>query len=337
MKILIVRLSSLGDIVLTQAFTSELRRIYPDSEIHYLTKQAFVGIVKLFGTVDKVLVYDKTLASHIAIHMQNYDIVYDLHSKLSAALISLFAMPAVIHRYNKARIKRQNIVRTHAKTGIDFTVRLYLSAFRSVEGYSIPKHLPIPRLNLPTAWSSSTTENIAKTILIPRLDNKLSIALFPGAAHQTKMFPLDKLREIIDYAKDRYHFFLLGSEAERPLCSSLAMSCPESCTDLCGKFTLADLIKVIGLIDIVITNDSGPMHLAAALGKPQIAIFGATHPSLGFSPMNSNARIVCKDLDCQPCSLHGGERCPLNHFNCMNQITAEEVLNAIRSLHQDSG
>jgi heptosyltransferase II len=78
-------------------------------------------------------------------------------------------------------------------------------------------------------------------------------------------------------------------------------------------------------LDLVISNDSGPMHIAAALQKNQIALFGATHPILGFSPMNNNATVICKNISCQPCSLHGSERCPKGHFDCMNKIKPIEI------------
>lgn len=98
---------------------------------------------------------------------------------------------------------------------------------------------------------------------------------------------------------------------------------------------LAELIRVIGACDLVLSNDSGPMHLAAALGKKQVALFGATHPRLGFSPMNDNAVVLCRDLDCQPCSLHGGHACPKGHFGCMTGIPAEKILGLIDQMLGD--
>jgi heptosyltransferase-2 len=83
---------------------------------------------------------------------------------------------------------------------------------------------------------------------------------------------------------------------------------------------------------VVVTNDSGPMHIAAALAKPQIALFGATTPQLGFAPLNEKAIVLCQNLPCQPCSLHGQETCPKRHFACMLSIKPEAIIAALNTL-----
>jgi len=102
--------------------------------------------------------------------------------------------------------------------------------------------------------------------------------------------------------------------------------------DLIGAFALGLLPAAMSLLDIVITNDSGPMHIAAALGKSQIAIFGATHPRLGFRPLNDNAVIIQSENKCRPCSLHGSDNCRKYQLKCMYDIHSKEVFEALEKM-----
>ncbi|HPR18853.1 MAG TPA: glycosyltransferase family 9 protein, partial [Candidatus Cloacimonadota bacterium] len=146
---------------------------------------------------------------------------------------------------------------------------------------------------------------------------------------KTKQYPLEQMAQVINALGERYNIFLLGSPDERNLISLLRQIIDVPVHDLCGKLSVSELIVFLFSIDLVISNDSGPMHIAAALHKPQIAIFGATHPKLGFAPMNDKAIILKADLNCQPCSLHGSETCPLGHLDCLKTKTATEVIKSV--------
>jgi heptosyltransferase-2 len=104
--------------------------------------------------------------------------------------------------------------------------------------------------------------------------------------------------------------------------------------DLAGKTTIEEMAALISSLDLFITNDTGPMHVAAALGIPVVAIFGATTPALGFAPYTEKSRVVepPNRLECRPCSPHGPKACPKEHFRCMNEITPESVIEAAKSL-----
>lgn len=324
MKILVIRLSSLGDIVLSLPVTGELKRIYPDCELHYLCKPQFSPIVKHIGTVDKIISYDKTHAFHHSMHFKHYDLIIDLHLKFASLLLGLITPHARLLRYCKQRALRQRIVKTHAHIGIRSTVDLYTAVLSRLPGYLAPEEVLLPRLLVP--------------VLDPALpQGKTLIAIFPGAAHQTKLYPVGQLARMLRlFLQDaphsgQYQFVILGSASESYLGEELVKAAPAQVSNLCGKFNLEELIAVLNRMAVVISNDSGPMHIAAALGKPQIAIFGATHPSLGFAPQNPKAKLLVADLDCQPCSLHGGERCPRGDFHCMKAISPEILLEALTS------
>ena len=317
MKILILRLSSLGDIVLTQPVTAELRRSYPSAEIHYLTKPGFVDIVKTFGTVDQVIAYDKSLSFHLGLLKLRYDLIIDLHAKLSTFILGCLIPHAKLLRYKKQHGRRKNIVQKHLKQSGLSTVELYLNCLQKLPDFKASAVIPVPKLIVPKNPSLAFEHD------------KPLLAIFPGATHQTKMLPVNKLHELIHRLGDAYRYIVLGTSAESYLGDYLCRD-NKNCQNHCGRYNLPNLLCVLEQADLVISNDSGPMHLAAALEKPQIAIFGATHPSLGFGPLNSQASILSMDLDCQPCSLHGGERCPLGHFNCMNSISVDSLEQAVK-------
>jgi heptosyltransferase II len=330
MKILIIRLSSIGDIVLTQSIVKKLHDVFPDAELHYLTKEQYIALPKHFGIKLKVITYIKSLRFHLSLAKEKYDYVFDLHAKFSTFLIKLAAGREYNFTYSKRHFLRKAIVLHKTQDGINSTLELYQTALsqacRILDNNELLGNPENPVLSI----EESAIEKMGKRI--PKAPRKKIVALFPGATHVTKMYPADGFIKLIQKAGDEFFFWLLGSKSETSLTYKINFETADKSTDLCGKFDLEEIIAVIALSDIVITNDSGPMHIAAALQKPQIAIFGATHPRLGFKPNNPKARIICKELVCQPCTLHGEVHCPKQHFRCMLSINPEEIVSHLKTI-----
>jgi lipopolysaccharide heptosyltransferase II len=324
LKILIIRLSSLGDIILTQPIVKSLHEAYPEAEIHFLTKEQYQDIPKHFGIPLKVITYQKTLEFHLELYKAKYDYVFDLQDKLNSCLVKMACLNAKTFTYDKQHLLRKAIILHQTKQEIKSTLDLYQTALNKASHHldrlSLSKTQSFPKL----FTDKSEVERITK--LYPKPEGKKVIALFPGATHFTKMYPAERFIKLIKDAPVDYHFWLLGSSQESNLCGTINTMTKEKSANLSGKLSLSELISIVETADAVISNDSGPMHIAAALGKHQIALFGATHPKLGFKPNNENAIVICKDIECQPCSLHGGETCPQKHFACMLSIETEEVL-----------
>ena len=310
MKILILRLSSLGDIVLTQPVSAWLREHYPEARIDYMVKEQYLELVPLLGCSLNPLTYQKTLKAHLELKKEQYDLVLDLHAKLSTWLLRLAAQGKKSSVYNKERRRRKKIVK--GKRGLDIrsTVDLYKSA--------LDKLFPDLQLEDPRLYPVADTA-------LPAFDPAPKrILLFPGALHNTKRYPSQYYKQLIDMSPRDWQYIILGSPGEAALCEDIARG--NSALSMAGKFSFSQILALMQSADWVISADSGPMHLAAGLQRPQIAIFGATHPSLGFAPQNPNARILVANLACQPCSLHGSKLCPENHFNCMRMIKPEQIL-----------
>ncbi len=322
-KILVIRLSSLGDIVLTQSAVQALRNEFPDAQIHYLTKKVYSPIVEMFNCVDEIHYWENKYTLLKNLRKIKFDIAIDLHSKFNTFIIKSSIATKRTVTYNKKHLLRCQIVKKKTSRRISSTVALYFTALKKIgleSKLSEPKLFPVKNTEMPE--------------IFPVSEQVKYIGIFPGALHKTKQYPVKQLAEFIDSIPTEWSccFIIFGSKAERNLADELNSLTDSELHDLCGKLDLQQLVSAISKVDVVITNDSGPMHIAAALEKPQIAIFGATHPKLGFSPMNKNSIILSANLECQPCSLHGGKKCPEKHFNCMRSISIEQILNSLKIL-----
>jgi heptosyltransferase-2 len=210
--------------------------------------------------------------------------------------------------YNKQRSLRKAIVKGDHQKAIDSTVQLYMS---SLQKLGIDNSYKYPRLKVEA-----------------KVFDTGSIAIFPGATHFTKRYPIESWIQLIKL-NPQTQFSLFGSAYDIEACNAIASACASQCTSFAGMFGYEDLLNSLQTCKLVISGDTGPMHLAAALNLPQIAIFGGTHPRLGFRPLNDKAKVVYVDLPCQPCSLHGDKTCPLGHFKCMKMLTPELLSSAI--------
>jgi lipopolysaccharide heptosyltransferase II len=315
-KILIIRLSSLGDIVLTQPVAAVLQKKFPKAEIHFITKKAFAPLVEAFDCIDQIHVWEeyKSFSKLRKLARNRFDLVIDLHNKLNTFLIKSVVNGKKTVTYNKQHNLRRKIVNHKTEETIKSTVDLYFSALKKA---GIASEVSKPELFPEAELKKELSDLLEK--------KKINIAIFPGALHKTKQYPADQMVELINLLDKDVKVFMLGSKVEKVLIADLQKCLKRDITDLAGKLAITDLIKFTQEMDAVISNDSGPMHIAAALKKPQIAIFGATHPKLGFAPLNEKAIILKADLECQPCSLHGGSKCPLDHFDCMRKISPKLI------------
>ena len=307
MKILIIRLSSIGDIVLTQPVVKSLRDQFPQAQIDYVTKKKFAPLVSKFADVDHIIEADKSVSFYQYFWKKKYDLAFDLHAKLPSFLIRISCFHAKRFTYSKQHFLRWKIVKKLTSKQIFSTLNLYFSALKKAE---VKFDTYYPTLNV--------SSNIKKKYWL----------FFPGATHYTKRLPVLKWIELINLLTNDYTstVVLHGSNSEKDICAKIFDQI--NTTDkknLCGTQSIAELIECIAESSLVFSNDSGPMHIAAALKKPQIAFFGSTTTELGFRPMNTKALVFQNMLPCQPCTLHGEKKCPLTHFKCMYSFDMKEV------------
>lgn len=283
-----------------------------------MVKEQYLELVPLLGCALHPVVYQKSLKAHLELKKEQYDLVLDLHGKLSTWLLRMAAQGKKSAVYDKERSRRQKIVKGKRGLAIRSTLDLYQSALDNIYP---DVQLENPRLYLPEDTELPALEEASKRILI-----------FPGALHNTKRYPSTSYKHLIDLSPKDWQYIILGSPGEAVLCEDVARG--NQAVSMAGQLSFSQILALMQSADWVISSDSGPMHLAAALKRPQIAIFGATHPSLGFAPLNPNAQILAANLPCQPCSLHGSKSCPENHFNCMRMIKPEQILGIMEGQFQ---
>lgn len=353
-KILLIRFSSIGDIILTEPVSRVLRLHYPDAQIDYVTKQQYKDIPGFFPYVNEVITGDNTQEIVRRVRREKYDLVLELHKKMKPILIKIAARSSVTNSYNKKRSLRRSIIKKK-KQSIGSTVALYLSSldFLKLGDLYDKETLDVNEAFYPQLIidSETTPDDLLTTTASRQIDNRIlqrllspvneregkHIAIFPGALHPTKQYPPSQISEAVNsLPANETEIYLLGAPDERELCNSIAAETGRKINNWCGMFNLNTTIKLMNCFDLIVTNDSGPMHIAAALGKKQIAIYGATDPVLGFKPHNQRAVMLGSKLACRPCSLHGDEKCPEGHFKCMKDLQPEVITKHITELLKES-
>ncbi len=330
-KFLFIRLSSMGDILLTSPVIRSIRAKFPNSEIHFLVAKQFKDVLLGNPNIDKLLIYDKSKSMSEILQWKNklisdfgkYDYVIDLHNNLRSKIFrknlaaKIYSIPKRrLHKLALVNFKRSPFKAIHV-------VDNYFKAVQQLEVY-------------PDSGGLDITQSPNFTIFkyFTKSDTKI-IAIAPGAAHFTKRLPSQKYIEIINLLNQSgdFSFVLIGGLADKELCNTIQESASGQIINLSGELSISETAKAIGESDLLITNDTGVMHIGAAVQTPLIAVFGSTTPSLGFSPYNCIHQIIEANLPCRPCTHIGLKECPKRHFNCMNLIESQNVVStAIRIL-----
>lgn len=314
MKFLIIRFSSIGDIVLTTPVIRCLKQQVEDAEVHYLTKSSFRGIIENNPHVDKLHVLESDFDGLLnALQQEKFDYIIDLHHNLRTLKVKKALKEVPSFSFNKLNIKKWLL--TAFKINVMPHVHIvdrYLDTVKSFgvvnDGkgldYFIPEQDIVPDSDIPAAQSLGYT------------------AIVIGAAHNTKKLPLDKLKELCE--KIHYPIILLGGPEDRAIGNEIAAIDPIKIYNSCGKFNLNESADLVRRAKVVITHDTGLMHIAAAFKKPIVSIWGNTVPAFGMTPYlgSSNAQhdvFEVKGLWCRPCSKIGYSKCPLGHFKCIKK------------------
>ena len=321
MKVLFIRFSSLGDVLLTTPVIRTFRTHFPDAEIHFLTKKPFASLLEYNPNIDTLIHFDaeneSILKLIIRLQKEHYTHIIDLHDKLRSALIKRFVKGKVF-TYNKKHTYRKKLLKDRNLKPISSTLDLYASV---LENFNLGLDERKLDLFLPD------NEEVIAASFLPS-DKKRIVTISPGASWYTKQYPTEYYKKIIRNLLDHYDIgiVLIGTGQEKNLTAKLASVSETEILNLGGRTTLIESAVIIKHSDLFISGDCGPMHIAAAFEVPQIAIFGPTHPKLGFAPINPNAEVLTLNLDCSPCTLHGNNRCPKDYFKCMMDLSPDLVL-----------
>jgi lipopolysaccharide heptosyltransferase II len=332
-KILIIRFSSIGDIVLTTPVVRCLKQQLK-AEIHFLTKKPFRSILDANPNVDKVYAIKSKIAEiSQELKREQYDWVIDLHHNLRSLQVKLLLRTANrsfdkinFQKWLMVRFKWNVLPHTHiVHRYLDTVKKLGVQYDGQGLDYFIPEAQELPLRNL------ATDQNLS-----PELRNALQpgqyIALVIGAAHATKRLPVKKLIEICQGIQQP--IVLLGGPDDRQAAEQIAQASGPHVVNTCGQYSLHQSASLVRQAQQVITHDTGLMHIAAALRKPIVSVWGNTIPEFGMTPfypdgMEKNTTVEVKKLSCRPCSKIGFDACPQGHFHCMAQIDLTKIITTV--------
>lgn len=326
MKILVIRFSSMGDIIYTTPVVRCLKQQLQGAEIHFLTKPAFKYIYDGNPYLDKLLLLKDTLNETIKeIKAERYDHIIDLHSNLRTAIIKLkTGIPA--STYNKQTIKKWLSLKLRMQ--LIPPVHLVDRYMKAVE------FLGVKNDGLPINYFLKKEYDIAT--LLPAAHQNNYIAFIIGAAHFTKRMPNEK---VVTICKElNYPIVLLGGNDVRENGEFIANALGEKIYNACGSTALDESVFIVSKAAYVIGFDTGLTHIAEAFDKPIASIWGSTVPELlGVQPYQLSRSLVAGvQLSCRPCSKFGLPKCPKGHFKCMYDINEKEIVDFCNTDDQPS-
>jgi ADP-heptose:LPS heptosyltransferase len=332
MKLLIIRFSSIGDIVLTTPVVRCIKQQIPGVEIHYLTKASFRAVVADNPYIDKIHYLENDLNAIIEdLKKEQFNYVIDLHHNLRTLRVKK-ALDVKSYSFPKLNIEKWLLVNFKLKSVMPdkSIVERYFETVRKLgvrnDGrgldYFIPESANLKSNDIPMShWSGY-------------------IACVIGGSMNTKLLPVEQWKALA--AEVPYPMILLGGPEDRDFGNLIAENDTIRIYNACGKFNLNESAWLVKHARVVVSNDTGLMHVAAAYKKPIISLWGNTSPEMGMFPYygsNNLTKIVDplsyilenNDLYCHPCSKIGYNKCPKGHFKCMKNLN---MLNAGKKIKE---
>lgn len=330
-KILVIRFSSIGDIVLTSAVVRCIRQQLPGAEVHFLTKKQFGPVVQANPNIDTLWLYDHNFVELIPqLKSQGFDFIVDLHKNYRSAIVK-----------SRLGIRSASFPKLNVKKWLTVTLKLNLLPdihivdryFKAVaqlgikyDGHGLDYYIP--------------AADEVETGTLPVTHHRGFIAIVIGGKHNTKIFPVDKVIEVCQ--KLAQPLILLGGKEDRDRGEQIVSAIGTLVYNGCGLYNINQSASLIRQSVAVLTNDTGLMHVAAAFKKPVVSVWGNTIPAFGMTPFlpeefKSNSLIAeVKGLSCRPCSKLGHKTCPKKHFRCMNEIAIPEIISFLLQKSENS-
>ena len=323
-KFLIIRFSSIGDIVLTTPVIRCLKQQVPDAEVHFLVKDKFLSVVEHNPYIDKLHVLAHSWELMIEeLKTENYDYIIDLHHNVKTLRIKN-ALKKKSFSFYKLNI--QKYFYTAFKINMLPKVHIVDRYMKTVESFGVKND------GAGLDYFIEKKDETKKED-IPASHHAGYIACVIGGAHGTKKWPVHKWKEFC--SKMNHPIILLGGNEDVATGNEIASVDEIKIYNACGKFSINESADLVRKSKFVISNDTGLMHIAAAFKKPILSLWGNTVPSFGMYPYYGDSLIPHYQFEvhklwCRPCSKIGYKKCPLRHFKCMEKIEAEDVINKAR-------
>ncbi len=340
-KILILRLSSIGDILLASPLLRVLRKaVGTKARLDFVVKKEYAELVQFSHHISLVHEYDSATGFSglrelkRTLHHEQYDLIVDIHDSVRTKYLRAFRkIPSVV--IDKRKYERWQLVKLKRNVYKEI-IPIAGRYIEPLKEYGIENDEKGLEIFIPDEIQFSISGKMAKLKL--HQYNRV-VGICPGAKHFTKRWQIEKFAEAgSSLAKEHnVKIFIFGGKEDSQICTTIAhliseKTSPLHVTNFAGEFSLLETAAAMEFCDVVLTNDTGLMHLAAAKQKRIVALFGSTVKEFGFAPYGTEATVIENSaLTCRPCSHIGKKECPEKHFDCMKNISVDEVVSAVKN------
>jgi ADP-heptose:LPS heptosyltransferase len=339
MRLLVIRTSAMGDVVLTTPALKGMREQYPDIEMVLLTRPAFNSF---FNSIEGLTLFfldsekrHKGFTGLIRLYtdiikQSRIDYVIDLHDVLRSKILrTFFRLSGVpVSVIDKERRAKRSVIKGMKKRRLKHSVERYCDVFTRAGFPVLPAEGP---------WIIPSSETLKKAVSMTDSRDMLNIGVAPYARHKLKMWPEENMIRLLEQISKKHEsiFWLFGGKEEEEKLISFQSRISGSFS-IVGKLNLEEELALMSKLDMMIAMDSSNMHMAALAGTKVISIWGGTDPISGFGawmqPENYSLRIPVDELTCRPCTTYGTGECARGDFACMNWLSPELVLEKIEKL-----
>jgi len=337
MKILIIRLSSIGDIIQCMSVITGLKNKYPDANIHWVARADLASLVKIDPRIDKIWEFDRQegftgvfkLGSKLK--KEKYDYIYDAHSNIRSNILKLVLCPfSLCNLLKKNRLVTRHKDRLKRLLLFKFGINMLPKPFKALNSFRQPiQKWDVSEFNTPFEdWSfpRETELKISNLVLDKMPDNAKWVTLVPSAAWELKRWPVAYWQELVKLRED-LHFVVLGGPNDA-FCADIKAVAPGRVINLAGATSLMESFCAVWHSPYVISGDTGFLHAADLFQKNGQALIGPT--AFGF-PSNPKMKVMEVDLPCRPCTKDGNVKCKLKEEKkCMMDISPQVVADTIQ-------
>ena len=340
-NILVFNPSFIGDSVLTVPLIKALCQIYPKSRVSFCVRPESKGLFEGLPFIYEVISYDKrgsakgikgikTFAAELK--KRKFDLIINLHKSVRSTMLMMLSGCSDVVGFKSAVFSflfKNTVNRNMALHEVE---RNLATLEVLVKDYSLQKAKIIA--GTPVCFIDNDLAEKTKFYFNTVSEYKKIIGIAPGSVWATKRYPAESFAAVANMLVQKgYAVALFGSKSDKDALDLFKKHFSGSYYDFSCNTSLKELPAVLSSLDLFITNDSGPMHIASGAGVPCVAIFGATVPSIGFAPYDNKSVILQdKNLSCRPCRIHGGNKCPKKHFKCMKNISPQSVVQAAEKI-----
>lgn len=328
-KFLILRFSSIGDIVLTTPVIRCLKQQVPDAEIHYLTRKGFAPVLENNPHIDTLHLFDETpVECRETLNAHRFDAVIDLHHNQRTLLVKRWLKKPAMGTFSFRKLNVEKWLLVNLK--IDRMPALHI-VDRYMETVST---LGVKNDGKGLDYFITDQDRFIFN-RVPESHRSGYIAVAIGAQHATKRLPTEKLIEICRGIKSPV--LLLGGLGDVVAGMEIERAAGDHVRSLCGELSLNESAAIVEGARVVLTHDTGLMHIAAAFKRPIVSVWGNTVPQFGMTPYYGSASVTNRifevsGLSCRPCTKIGFDNCPKGHFNCMGKQDLDSIINTVETL-----